>query len=72
MTYIHELKERANKYKHLTAHEAATLASMANAKRLIITHFSQRYEHKGKHLEKIAKKIFPNTQVTKDFMRVEI
>jgi len=62
----------ANKYKHLTAIQAAKIAKKAKAKKLILTHFSQRYENKGKSLENKAKKIFPKTQVAKDFMIVEV
>ena len=62
----------ASAYKHLTANQAAKIAKQAKVKKLILTHISQRYENKGKSLENIAKKIFPNTLVAKDFMIVEI
>jgi len=60
------------KYKHLTASQAAQIAKQAKAKSLILTHFSQRYEHKESKLLKQAKKIFPNTKLARDFMSVEI
>jgi len=65
-------KELANRYKHLTVIQAAQIAKKAKAKKLILTHFSQRYENKSKRLENLAKKTFKNTQVAKDFMSIEI
>jgi len=62
----------AEKYKHLTVIQAAQIAKQSKVKKLILTHISQRYEHKSKHLEKIAKKIFKNVNIAKDFMKVEV
>lgn len=59
-------KEQAVEYLHLTAEDAATIAKKANVSRLILTHVSQRYEHKLKIIEKEAKKIFKNTSIVKD------
>ena len=42
-TYLHAELELAQKYKHLTARQAAELASEAGARRLVLTHFSARY-----------------------------
>jgi len=62
----------AGKYKHLTVTQAAQIAKQAKVKKLILTHISQRYEHKSKHLENIAKKIFSKTRIAEDFMQVEV
>jgi len=60
------------KYQHLTAEESARVAKKAKVKRLILTHISQRYEFDtSKHLEQ-AKKFFPNAEVAKDFMVIEV
>ena len=67
-----EGKEKAKEYKHLTAAQAGRLAKQGKAKELILTHFSQRYENKENLLLQEAKKIFPNTKLSEDFMRVEI
>ncbi|MBT4352142.1 ribonuclease Z, partial [archaeon] len=48
------------------------IAKQAKVKKLILTHISQRYDYKSKNLEKQAQKIFPNTQIAKDLMKVEI
>ena len=67
-----EDQERAEEYYHLTAIQAATIAKQSKVKQLILTHFSQRYEHKEKLFEKTAKKIFKNTIISKDLMKIEI
>lgn len=65
-------KALAREYKHLTAKQAGEIAKQAKVKQLAITHFSQRYEHKENLLLHEAKKIFKNTILTQDFMKLEI
>ncbi|MEK6899763.1 MAG: ribonuclease Z, partial [Nanoarchaeota archaeon] len=59
--------EKAKEYLHLTAADAAGIAKKAKAKRLILTHISQRYERNPEIIEKEAKKIFKNVSLAKDF-----
>lgn len=59
-TYCEDMKDKAIKYLHSTAHEAALTARDAEVKQLIIGHFSQRYLDETPLLEE-AKAIFPNT-----------
>jgi len=70
-THMHELEEKAKKYRHLTAKLAATIAKQANTKKLILTHFSQRYEENISALEKEAKEVFENTVCAYDFFKVK-
>ncbi|MEW6063378.1 MAG: ribonuclease Z [Nanoarchaeota archaeon] len=70
-TYLNELEKKAEEYKHLTPREAATIAKKTNVKRLILTHFSQRYKEEDE-LKKEAKKMFSNVECARDFMEVEI
>lgn len=42
-TYLHAEVELAEKYRHMTARQAAELATQAGARRLVLTHFSARY-----------------------------
>ena len=65
-TYLEEHKDLARDHFHMTAKEAASLAKDANAKELILTHFSARYRHL-KAFEDEAREIFPNTHVADDF-----
>lgn len=69
-TYSDKDKELASKYKHLTSVQAAQIAKQGNAKELILTHISQRYEHHEKILLDEARKIFKNTGLAEDFMNV--
>jgi ribonuclease Z len=64
-TYQEEHKELAYQHFHMTAHEAATLAKQAGVKKLILTHFSARYQNpKGFEIE--AKEVFPNVFIAED------
>jgi ribonuclease Z len=56
-TFLHESVERAVQTKHSTALQAAQIAKLANAKQLIIGHFSSRYYHLSVLLDE-AKTVF--------------
>ena len=66
-TYMQDLKEKAREFLHMTTKEAALIAKKAKAKKLIITHYSQRYKD-PKAMEAEAKTVFPNTIASYDFM----
>lgn len=70
-TWSKDLEKFVMKRKHLTAELAAKMAKQANAKKLILTHFSQRYQD-IKNLETEAKKVFKNTILAEDFMQVNV
>jgi ribonuclease Z len=64
-TYLEEHTELAYKHFHLTARQAAELAQEAGAQKLVLTHFSARYQTlRGFEVE--AKAVFPNTIVAED------
>ena len=42
-TYLNELKDLAQEYGHLTAGQAGRIARDSGVKKLVLTHFSQRY-----------------------------
>ena len=71
-TFLDKEAEKAKEYKHLTAKQAAEIAKKAKAKKLILTHISQRYEHNLPEVEREARKVFKNTLVVKDLDSVEI
>ncbi|MCD6576316.1 MAG: ribonuclease Z [Nanoarchaeota archaeon] len=62
---------KAREYTHMTAKEAARLAKKAKAKKLILTHFSQRYKDVLK-LKEEAQKIFKNVEVANDFDKITL
>lgn len=64
-TYQEEHRDLAYKHFHLTAKEAATIAKQAGAKKLILTHFSARYQSL-KEFETEAQTVFPNVFVAED------
>lgn len=70
-TYHSGLQDKADEYKHMTATQAAQIASQANVKQLVITHFSQRYKEVSGLLEE-AKMIFPNTRDAFDLMKITL
>jgi len=70
-TYDHDLQEKAEKYQHLTAVDCANMAQQANVKRLVLTHFSQRYKT-TKKIEEDARSIFPEAVCAYDFMKIKI
>jgi ribonuclease Z len=61
-TFVHEHRARAAETGHSTTKEAATIALKANVGKLIIGHFSARYEDLSPLLSE-AKDIFPNTEL---------
>jgi ribonuclease Z len=71
-TYSSEIERKAAEYKHLTSENAAEIAKRAKAKNLILTHISQRYEKEDEKILKEAKKVFPKTELARDFMKVVV
>jgi ribonuclease Z len=65
------LAERAKEEGHSTPSQAAEAAVKAKAKQLVLYHISARYRHPEILLEQ-AKKVFPETLVAEDFMRIDI
>lgn len=66
-TFLNELKDQAKERGHLTAKQAGILAKKANVKKLVITHFSQRYNNVDSLVNE-ARSNFKNTIAAKDFM----
>lgn len=64
-TFIDKESQRATETYHSTAKQAATIALKANAKRLILGHFSARYKSMETHLEE-AKSIFERVYIPED------
>lgn len=75
-TFSEEDESMAYEKLHSTTIMAAKTALLSNTKKLIITHLSPRYTNKNaitpSDLLKEAQKVFPNTQLAKDFLTAEI
>lgn len=75
-TYAHKETEMAYQRGHSTATMAAQIAAKAKVNQLILTHFSPRYTHGNEtspnDLLNEAKAIFPNTQLAKDFLQIDL
>jgi len=70
-TYTDLFKEKAREHMHLTARQAAEIASRNDVGELILTHFSQRFKTTDEVLLE-AKEIFPNVSCAFDFMKKKI
>lgn len=71
-TYSSELEDKAAEYKHLTSAQAGQIAKKAKVKNLILTHISQRYEKDDEKILREARKVFPKTELARDFMKLNI
>lgn len=69
--YTSDMEEKSLEYKHMTTKQAALIATTANVKKLIITHFSQRYKT-NKELEEDIRQFFPESQAAFDFMKIKL
>jgi ribonuclease Z len=65
-TYLEADCDLAAKHHHLTAKQAAEIAKSAGAQKLILTHFSARYQD-SEDFAKEARLVFPNTEAAEDF-----
>ena len=70
-TFLERDADLAAAYGHLTASQAARLALEAGARRLVLTHFSQRYPDDGVFAAE-AGEIFPDVVVVRDLDRVPV
>ncbi len=70
-THMSGIEDKTEEYKHMTSKQAAQIANEANARKLVLNHFSQRYKTTA-DLEREAKDIFPNTVAAFDFMKIKL
>ena len=70
-TYDDAMSGLAKERMHSTSGEAAQVAKDANAKKLILFHFSTRYKN-TEELLKDAKNIFPESYLANDGMQIDV
>ena len=61
-TYLDNLRERADMRFHSTTRQAAGIAKLAGVKKLLIGHFSSKYDTL-EEFEQEAREVFPNTEL---------
>ncbi len=72
-TFEASKEEMAKEYMHSTSLDAARLAKTAEAKHLILTHISSRYDKEASlQLRDEARELFPNTDIAEDFASFNI
>lgn len=65
------LEEKANRYGHSSARQAAQVAKAAEVGLLVLTHLSPRYEDPTTILAD-AKRVFENVRVAEDFLEIDV
>ena len=70
-TFLERDADLAAAYGHLTAAQAARVAAESGARRLVLTHFSQRYQDDADFAAE-AGEIFPDVVVARDLIRVGV
>ena len=70
-TYAEAERALAQKYFHSTAHQAAKVAHAAKVKRLLLGHFSSRYEDEQLLLNE-AKEVFPETLLAHEELKITL
>lgn len=70
-TYLSDQQELADRYGHLTAAHAATIAKQAGVRLLVLTHYSQRYADTAPLLAE-AQAIFPDTVAAADLQSIPV
>lgn len=72
-TFATGMEEKAETYGHSTFAQAAHVAASAGAKRLVLTHFSSRYDEEAvARMVEETKPAFANTEPARDYLQIEI
>jgi ribonuclease Z len=70
-TFLDKEADLAESYTHLTARQAAWIARTARARRLVLTHFSQRYDDEACFAAE-ARAAFPDVHASRDLDRIPV
>jgi ribonuclease Z len=70
-TFVDDEADLAERYGHLTARQAATIAREAGADRLVLAHFSQRHPDEQVYVDEAAA-VHPNVVAAREGLRVPL
>jgi len=70
-TFLDAEQSLADQFRHLTARQAAWLAREAGARRLVLTHFSQRHPDEEEYVREAAA-VFPEVVAAHDLRRIPV
>jgi ribonuclease Z len=71
-TFLHSDAALATEYGHLTARQAARLAAQSGVRRLVLTHFSQRYTDPDRFAAEAAEEFPGDIVVASDLDRIPV
>ncbi|GAA3117647.1 ribonuclease Z [Kribbella aluminosa] len=71
-TYLSAEAELARRFGHLTARQAARVAAESGVRKLVLTHFSQRYLEPERFHEEAAKEFSGEVVVASDLSRISV
>lgn len=71
-TFLDEDADLADRYGHLTVGQAARVAAEYGVRRLVLTHFSQRYTDMTRHREQAAEVFGGDIVIAEDLARVAV
>jgi ribonuclease Z len=71
-TFLHEDVSLAADYGHLTARQAARVAAASGVRRLVLTHFSQRYTDPRRFADEAAEEFSGDIVVASDLDRIPV
>ncbi len=71
-TFLDEDAELATRYGHLTARQAARAAAESGVRRLVLTHFSQRYTDLQRHRDEAADVFDGDLVIAEDLARIPV
>lgn len=71
-TFLNQDVELAARFGHLTARQAGQVAADCGVRRLVLSHFSQRYADQGRYLDEAAEVFGGDIVVAEDLARVPV
>ena len=71
-TFLDKDSELASRHGHLTARQAARVAAECGVRRLVLTHFSQRYPDTLRHRDEAREEFDGDLVLAEDLMRVPV